>query len=995
MSRRDLLSVAIVASVLLCSTSDPTLAQQALREMHHTMWTARDGAPQAIKALAQGPDGTLWIGSESGLFNFDGLAFRPPVSPAGDPAVPSSEVASLLVTRDGTLWVSFVGEGIARIAAGRVTLFTTIASDLFDTIVQLREGPDGSIWAVEGGRLIRFGRDGRWGREIAASPTSVSGVFVDSANTVWIVQDGLLRRRAEGAAAFTSTDVRADVVLDFVETPQHDIWLSDFDVSASVGRTRLVSASGHLVRSLPQGASLGGHLAVAADGSLIVASDSGLHRYPPRPPGSGSAPMDSLDREHGLSSAITRATTIDLHGNIWAGGLRGLDRLSPRQLKPFMPDAEASRWAVCGSPKGDLWVANISGDLYSVTGETARLLSGITRPLLSLSCADGGRAWFVDGGGMWSVGPGGMTALPPIAEVGPRQVIKLVAANDALYATVAGPFWRGGIWRLAEGRWTKLPGDGERAAGGFATYVDRRQRLWVGHAEGRAVVHAPAGAQAVTWSAPGLGTVFAFLDTTRGMFTGGTQGLAVLRDSQFEVLTFAAPAVAHGIRGLVEDGSGALWLNTADGVVQIAASELDAALASRGYPIKTRRIRDGDSAGAGQYAIGYVDSAARGADGRLWFATRSGVVHLAPDSIPSAPQPPAVVIRGLVADGLPMPHSHVLTPAVRSLAVQYAGINLSAPESVIYRYRLEGFDDGWIDAGRRTEASYTRLPPGRYTFNVMASNGDGIWTAPVSSAPFSVPPTFYQTRGFVATTAGLAVLVALGVHRLRVRQIARLMSARFDERLAERTRVARDLHDTLLQTVHGSKLVADRALRDTGDRDQLARALEQLSGWLGQAAAEGRAALQSLRASTVESNDLAGAFRRAIDECRQDSAAELSLSVQGRPRDLHPVVRDEIYRIGYEALRNACVHAKATRIDMVLEYGHHLTLRLRDNGVGIDDGIVRAGRDGHFGLRGMRERAERIGAAFSLTSSPGDGTAITLDVPGRLAHRAGRSNGRA
>ena len=211
------------------------------------------------------------------------------------------------------------------------------------------------------------------------------------------------------------------------------------------------------------------------------------------------------------------------------------------------------------------------------------------------------------------------------------------------------------------------------------------------------------------------------------------------------------------------------------------------------------------------------------------------------------------------------------------------------------------------------------------------------------------------------------------------------MSARFDERLAERTRVARELHDTLLQTVHGSKLVADRALRDTADRDRLVRALEQVSVWLGQAAAEGRAALQSLRASTTESNDLAGAFRRAIDECRNNSSARDAVFRAGTRAGVHPVVRDEVYRIGYEAIRNACVHSHASRIDVVLEYGDDLTLRIGDNGVGIDAAVIETGKEGHFGLRGMRERAERIGAKFTLVSGPETGTAITLNVPGRLA----------
>jgi signal transduction histidine kinase len=237
--------------------------------------------------------------------------------------------------------------------------------------------------------------------------------------------------------------------------------------------------------------------------------------------------------------------------------------------------------------------------------------------------------------------------------------------------------------------------------------------------------------------------------------------------------------------------------------------------------------------------------------------------------------------------------------------------------------------------------------------------------------------------------SALAVLLVVLVYRLRVAQISRQMSARFDERLAERTRVARELHDTLLQTVQGSKMVADHALKNSADHTRMLRAMEQLSTWLEQATQEGRAALQSLRASTTEKNDLVEALRRSIDECGRGSGAEISFQVNGNAREMHPVVRDEIYRIGYEAIRNACAHSGARKLEVKLDYSHDLTLRISDNGVGIDSGVIEKGKDGHFGLPGMRERAERIGARFTLVSSPDSGTVITLIVPGRIVFHTG------
>ena len=230
------------------------------------------------------------------------------------------------------------------------------------------------------------------------------------------------------------------------------------------------------------------------------------------------------------------------------------------------------------------------------------------------------------------------------------------------------------------------------------------------------------------------------------------------------------------------------------------------------------------------------------------------------------------------------------------------------------QYRLDGVDSEWLDAPPNPVAIYSNIPVGTHALRIRASNRNGIWDRQGVVFSITQQPYFYQTRWFVAAMIALGVLLVVLIYRLRVAQISRQMSARFDERLAERTRVAREIHDTLLQTVQGSKMVADHALKNSADHTRMVRAMEQLSTWLAQATEEGRAALHSLRASTTEKNDLAEAFRRAIDECGRATSAEISFSVNGDSREMHPVVRDEIYRIGYEAIRNACAHSGGDRV---------------------------------------------------------------------------------
>jgi signal transduction histidine kinase len=329
-----------------------------------------------------------------------------------------------------------------------------------------------------------------------------------------------------------------------------------------------------------------------------------------------------------------------------------------------------------------------------------------------------------------------------------------------------------------------------------------------------------------------------------------------------------------------------------------------------------------------------------------------------------------------------------LPPLRRQVEIHYTALSFKFPRRVLFRYKLEGQDADWHDAGIRRLALYNDLRPGRYRFRVVASNDAGVWNDEGATLEFTIEPAWFQARWFLVAVAIGALAAATGLYRMRVRQIARAMKARFDERLAERTRVARDLHDTLLQTVQGSKLIADHALRDPSDHGQLVRTVEQLAEWMAQANREGRAALDSLRTTTSDANDLADALRRALDECRERDGMVVSLSVVGDSRELHSVALDEIYRIGYEALRNACRHSMGRSMDVKLEYARDLKMSVRDDGVGIDPAVLAQGKDGHFGLRGMRERAERIGGRLAVDSAPGSGTTVTLVVPGRVAFTA-------
>jgi signal transduction histidine kinase len=469
-------------------------------------------------------------------------------------------------------------------------------------------------------------------------------------------------------------------------------------------------------------------------------------------------------------------------------------------------------------------------------------------------------------------------------------------------------------------------------------------------------------------------------------------GLIGWRNGTTRTLTEKNGLPCGGVYTFTFDAQGTAWLYTQCGLVNIADAELrkwwergDATIVEVNVFDALDGVRPGLSS--------FQPRATRSADGRLWFANETVVQMIDPARQAGNAIPPPVHIEQVIADRKRYPFTPIvhLPPLTSDLEIDYVGLSFVAPQKVRFRYRLEGRDPAWQEPGTRRQAFYNDLRPGTYRFRVIASNNDGLWNEQGAALEIVIPPAWYQTKAFVVLCVISAALGMWALYQLRMRQVARALNARFDERLAERLRMARDLHDTLLQTVQGSKMVVDNALHRPDDGG-MRQAMQQVSVWLGQASAEGRAAVNALRASTLEKNDLAEAFRRALEDCGRQGSCEASLSVTGAAREMHPMVRDEVYRIGYEAIRNACTHSGGNRLDVSLSYARDLVLRISDNGVGIDPAVARAGKEGHFGLQGMRERAGRIGAKLTVESSVGSGTAIKLHVPGRVVFQKPAAN---
>jgi signal transduction histidine kinase len=476
-----------------------------------------------------------------------------------------------------------------------------------------------------------------------------------------------------------------------------------------------------------------------------------------------------------------------------------------------------------------------------------------------------------------------------------------------------------------------------------------------------------------------------------GSVMGATNvGLIAWRDGKRRTLTVRNGLPCEGLNALLFDNQNNLWLSARCGLVRIANSELQKWWED---PDATVQVKVLDAMDGAQTGYSSFNPAARSIDGKLWFSNGSELQMVDPTRLVQSTMAPPVHIEEVVANRKRYEPSNgiSLPPATRDLEIDYTGLSFTVPQKVQFSYRLQDHDANWQDAGTRRQAFYSDLPPGHYRFHVIACNNEGVWNEAGATLDFRILPAWYQTVWFRLLIAITGVLILLAVHRLRVRQVARTISARADERLAERTRMARELHDTLLQTIQGSKLVADDALRNASELEVMRGTLKQLAVWLEQAMKEGRAALNSLRESTTERNDLRESFQRVTQSSLIPSSMAVSLSVVGEVREMHPIVRDEVYRIGYEAIRNACLHSRASRLDLELRYGSNLMLRVSDNGIGIDPAVLDLGKDGHFGLQGMRERAGRIGGKLTMVSTLNTGTVVTIVIPEGLVYRAERA----
>jgi signal transduction histidine kinase/ligand-binding sensor domain-containing protein len=1001
----------VIVGIVLSIPAKALDPQKRISQFTHTSWTAKDGVPGPVRAIAQTPDGYLWLGTEAGLYRFDGLHFVAWEPRFGEQILGSS-VWSLCTSRDGSLWIGFSSGGIGQLRNGHLKNYSRADGVPDGGILSIVENGDSSIWAGGQYGLTKL-EGGSWrqvGAESGYPAPGAQALFVDRRGTLWVATDGLdfgfskdpVRRNtilslARNAKSFVATRESVGQVWMMAEAPDGDVWIAD--------------ASGHTVRPIMSRRKSEASIKVSAkpfsvlfdrDRSLWIGPDQGGLfrvvdvRQPER------ALPDQLWAREGSSDQVFSALE-DREGNLWFGTAVGLDRFRENKVIAYSngegltPD---QRLALASTRDGSVWLVSYTSDTFQrlrqgqiTTSKLPAYSRSDTTRILSLYADGNSRIWL---GGSFSLAEGdeGNVSFMKVPDIEQGAMVHAIArdARGDLWITVWGGDKGGGVLRLRDGNWTdfrnrvNLPQYRCRVL-----YGDPLGRLWLGFEDGEVAVHEHEEFHVYS-SKDGLpvGKVLAITrDRTGNFWIGSEGGLSRFDHGHFVTLNKKNGLPGNSVSGIVEDDEGFLWLAGTLAILRVSSQELEKALLSPSYRMEGVSFDATDGLRGLPRQLEPFPTAIRSIDGRLWFSTSEGVAVIDPGHLAKNIVPPPVTIEALKADDRTLiPSSGLrLQPRTRNLQFEYAALSLTAPEHVQFRYKLEGYDDDWRGPVSAREVTYTNLAPRNYRFRVIACNSDGVWNEDGAWLDFTLIPAFYQTNWFRSLCVVCAVLVVWAIYRVRVLKISRAIGARFDERLAERTRMARDLHDTFLQTIQGSKLVADDALDPSSDPIRMRRAMEKLSVWLESAMQEGRAALNSLRTGTTQTNDLAAALRRVTEDGLIPSSMAVTFSVIGDAREMHPIVRDEIYRIGYEAIRNACTHSGASRLEVELRYTRDLTLRVDDNGTGIDPVIADLGKDGHFGLQGMRERAARIGGKLALGSSPNSGTEIKLVVPGSIIFR--------
>jgi ligand-binding sensor domain-containing protein/signal transduction histidine kinase len=975
-----LLPVLAVFGGALAFALDP---QVELKQFSRQVWQTESGLPQnTVHSIVQTNDGYIWVATEEGIARFDGNRFVV-FDRQNTPELKSNEIRDLLPASKNALWIS-TNAGLTRLFNGEWTTFTKengLPSDEVDVAIEDR---DGAVWIGTSRGVARY-RDGGF--------------------TWFTANDGLV-------------DNRVQSLLEDKTGPSGSFWIGTADGLSQFRDGKFTNFT--VDEGLP--ANSVDAILQDANGALWIGTPEGLARFE----GGRFTTFTTVD---GLPGNRVTSLRIDHDGALWIGTAGGLSRRTGDRFETFASGEQLSNSIVLSifeDAEGSLWVGTESGGLHQIKNKkftTYTAKDGLASDLVKAIYEDRrGDIWVgTYGGGLNLLREGGITTYTTKDGLPSNIILALFddsdgnlwvgtpdglsrfregkfttyttsdgLANDfvrSIYLDRGGALWigtRGGLNRLKDGAFTTYTTkDGLPDDFVGTIYEDASGYLWIGTLGG--LSRFKDGQIKTYTTSDGLSdnVVISINGDNAGRLWIGTNGggLNLLLDGKFKSFTTRDGLPNDTIYRILEDGAGNLWMSCNKGIFRVAIADLVTMANGQAKSIAPVVYGTADGMATRECSGGGHPSGWRDARGRLWFSTIKGVALIDPAGARSNSHPPNAVVEELRVDDEPINFQHAkgIAPGKSRFDFHYAGLSFVAPEKVRFKYRLKGFDEDWIDGGARRVAYYTNLGPGDYRFEVIACNNDGVWSSVPGSFEFTLKPHFYRTYWFYLLCAFGLAFIAAQLYFLRVRQ----MRARFAAVLQERNRIAREIHDNLAQEILGVSVQLEIVARTMPVSTEQAKThLDRARALVRSSIAEARRYVWDLRSQSLDDRDLPTALSEMTRRLTAGSGVQTQFQVSGTFRPLAPQLENNLLRIGQEAINNAVRHASARTITVNLKFdARSVKLSVRDDGRGFEINNGGSASDGHFGIIGMRERAEEMGGTMAVVSGPGEGTEVVVGVP--------------
>jgi ligand-binding sensor domain-containing protein len=966
-----LLLALLAADSAFAARSRPTTAAAIAPVEQYTrrIWRVQDGLPEdTVQAIQQSPDGYLWIGTTGGLVRFDGSHFLL-YDHATTPALADNSVFCVLSARDGSLWIGTDGGGLVHFKDGVFHPYTQTNGLTNGFVRSLIEDDQGRIWIGTDNGLFQMSRDKL--RQVDTTPYApafaVHSIIEDREHRIWVGGSDLVVFDQAGVSEKQLPGRDSENrVKSIVETQDGTIW-----VGTVGGLDRLVAGK---FEPVPQIKGTVRTLRQTSDGTLWIGSiGHGLYRYV-------NGAFSRLTSANLLPSNTILSIFEDAEQQVWAGTQEGMVRLSktPVSVLPLPGDSDSDIGTISADNNGTIWA--VSSSVFAIRDGVARpyKFPGLPDvPIRNIFRDRSGNLWIgTDGSGVYEVIHGSIIHYTAPSRLTNNFARAFLQSRD------------GAMWIATDEGVSRIAGadtQNYQVRNGLAYFStralveDKHGDIWIGTDHGLSHLHAGAFVHDVATDALAQEKVWSILEDGHGALWFGTRshGLFRYENGKITMFTTAQGLATNSIYQLLDDRRGSLWLS---GPTTISSFPLPAQGPEKAETHLKVNVYElpYDTVPAQMYG-GRQPAGCVARDGGLWFASSRGAVRVLPQPAPHV-APPRALLTGIKADGreLPLASSLVFPASLSRLEISFAPLLLRSQEDVRFRYRLERFDQDWIYAGTNRVASYTNLPAGKYQFRVVAFEVNN--PAAVSEASFGLQkkPHFYGTWWFVSLCLLAAALLILVIYQSRIRSLR----LRFKAVLEERNRLAREMHDTVIQgcTSISALLEAISSLR----RENLAlqeNLLDHARMQVRSTIDEARQAVWNLRHKEDSVADLGSSAAAIAARTSEEFGIAVDCTEEGRPFSVRGSLARELLMVIREAVYNGALHGHPRRIQIKLVYTRdELDSFVHDDGCGFDPRARRTEGAQHYGIEGMRERVERMGGRISIVSTPEWGTTVSFSV---------------